>query len=123
MKNQQSFTVMLNTLSEIHNESIGKTLSKSQYISLMKVRSNIRILTIESALKALKNQIEALRAQNLSADELLKKIPDAENCIETILNTARASKPAKPQDQTKAQWKRGDHDRQQPVVDSTVTTE
>ena len=123
MKNQQSFTVMLNTLSEIHNEPIGKTLSKSQYISLMKVRSNIRILTIESALKALKNQIEALRAQNLSADELLKKIPDAENCIETILNTARASKPAKPQDQTKTQWKRGDYDRQQPAVDSTVTTE
>jgi len=93
MNQQENFTMMLNKISEINNEPIGKTLSKSQYANLMQIRSQAREMKIDSALHALENQLKSMRAQTLLPHEILEKIPAVEKSIETILNTARSSKP------------------------------
>ena len=93
MYKAETFTTMINKVGEITNEPIGKTLSKGQYANLMKIRSQVRELKIASALHTLTNQLNAIQAQNLSPYEALEQISAVEASIETILNTARASKP------------------------------
>lgn len=93
MHKPAEFTTMITKVGEITNEPIGKTLSKGQYANLMQIRSQVRELKIASALHTLTNQLNAMQAQKLSPCETLEQISVVETSIETILNTARASKP------------------------------